>query len=131
MEALLQRLARWAERRSDVRAVALVGSWAHGAPDMESDVDLVLLTDMPSDYTERDDWVAELGGGHLVRTLSWGAITERRVRLPRGLEVEFGVATPAWAAVDGLDDGTRKVVADGMRALYDPDLLLERLVAVC
>ena len=131
VEGLLQRISRWAEQRIDVRALALVGSWARDAPDMDSDVDLVLLTDMPSHYIEREDWFNELGRGQLVRTLMWGAITERRFKLPGGLEVEFGVGRPAWAAVDALDDGTRKVVSDGMRVLYDPDLLLTRLAAVC
>ena len=131
VEGLLQRVSRWAEQRIDVRALALVGSWARGASDMDSDVDLVLLTNVPSQYLEREDWFNELGRGQLVRTLTWGAITERRFRLPGGLEVEFGVGTPAWAAVDSLDDGTRKVVSDGMRVLYDPDLLLTRLSAVC
>ena len=114
-----------------MRALALVGSWAYGAPDMDSDVDVVLLTDVPSYYIEHDDWFDELGDGHLMRTLPWGAITERRFRLRGGLEVEFDVGTPAWAAVDALDDGTRKVVSDGMTVLYDPDLLLARLLVVC
>ena len=112
-------------------ALALVGSWAYGAPDMDSDVDVVLLTDVPSYYIEHDDWLNELGGGRLVRTRPWGAITERRFRLPGGLEVEFGVGTPTWATVEGLDDGTRKVVSDGMRILYDPEHLLARVAAVC
>ena len=129
VEGLLQRCSRWAEQRIDVRALALVGSWARGAPEMESDVDLVLLTEVPSVYIEREDWFNEFGRGQLMRTLTWGAITERRFRLTGGLEVEFGVGTPAWAAVDALDDGTRKVVSDGMRVLYDPDLLLTRLAA--
>ena len=131
VEALIQRFPRWAEQRSDVRALALVGSWAYGAPDMDSDVDVVLLTDAPGNYIEREDWLKELGGVRLVRTLPWGAITERRFTLPSGLEVEVGVGTPAWAAVDALDDGTRKVVSDGFRVLYDPDRLLTRLLAVC
>ena len=131
MKAFLRRVSRWAAQRDDVRAIALVGSWARGAPGMESDVDVVLLTDSPASYVERDDWVGELGGGDVVRTLSWGAVTERRVRLAGGLEVEFDVAAPTWAAVDELDEGTRKVVADGMTAVYDPDLLLARLLAAC
>ncbi len=91
VETLLQRVSRWAEQRSDVRALGLVGSWAGGASDLDSDVDVVLLTDMPSYYIERDDWFNALEGGHLVRMLPWGAITQRRFRLPGGLEVEFGV----------------------------------------
>jgi hypothetical protein len=42
--------------------------------------------------------------------------------------VEFGVVSPAWASTAPLDDGTRRVVADGLQALYDPDGLLAELV---
>ena len=127
----IERLSVWAQQRSDIRALALVGSWAYGAPQPESDVDVVLLTEAPSDYIERDDWLEEIGAVRLVRTLAWGVITERRFALPSGLEVEVGIGTPAWAAVDPLDAGTRKVVSDGMRVLYDPDRLLAGLLAAC
>jgi hypothetical protein len=37
-------------------------------------------------------------------------------------EVEFGFAAPDWAAMP-LDDGTRRVVAGGLRLLLDRDEL--------
>ncbi|MDQ6821929.1 MAG: nucleotidyltransferase domain-containing protein [Actinomycetota bacterium] len=52
VEALLARLARWSRERPDVRAVALVGSWAYGAPRADSDVDVVLLSHEPALYTD-------------------------------------------------------------------------------
>ena len=128
---LLGRVAEWAPGRRDLQAVALVGSWARGAARAESDVDLVLLTDDPALYTERDGWISELGGQALVRTKSWGAITERRFKLPGGLEVEVGVGRPSWASAAPLDAGTRRVAHDGLRALYDPKGLLGLLLAVC
>jgi predicted nucleotidyltransferase len=73
----------------DVVAIALVGSWARRDETPESDVDLVVLTDEPTAYTERDDWVDALApGAVLVRTGDWHAIVERRIQLPSGLEVE-------------------------------------------
>jgi predicted nucleotidyltransferase len=131
VEAVLGRITAWARRRTDVRALALVGSWARGAPTRQSDVDVVLLTDSPARYTQSDAWLAELGDARPVRTLAWGAVTERRFALPGGLEVELGVAAPSWAAVEPLDPGTRRVVSDGMRILHDPDGLLARLAAAC
>lgn len=80
--------------------------WAHGAPRDDSDVDVVLLTDSPESCTHRDDWLPEVGGV--------------------GLEIDVGIGTPAWASVDPLDDGTRRVASDGMRILHDPDRLLRR-----
>src|SRR4051812_13445038 len=96
VEAVLQRLVAMAERRPDVCAVALVGSWARGEPRPGSDVDLVLLTSAPSRYVDDQDWLEEIGGARLVRTASWGAITECRFALRSGMEVELGVGAPSW-----------------------------------
>lgn len=131
VKAVLGRLVRWAGRRDDVRALALVGSWAYGAPRGDSDVDVVLLTEVPSDYIEREDWLSEVGAVRVIQTVDWGAITERRFALASGLEVELGVGSPSWASLDPLDAGTRRVASDGMRVLYDPDGLMSALAAAC
>jgi predicted nucleotidyltransferase len=131
IDELLARVVSWAEAASDVRAVALVGSYARGAQRTGSDIDLVLLTSNPDRYTREDEWVTELGLGQLVQTRDWGAITEKRLRLPSGLEIEVGIGEPTWAAVDPVDPGTRQVVTDGMRPLYDPEGLLQRVQSVC
>jgi hypothetical protein len=115
--------------RSDVVAVALVGSWARGSARPDSDVDLVVLTTEGARYLEHDDWIAGLGAQRLVLTRSWGPLTERRVVMPSGLEVEVGIAAPSWAAVDPVDAGTQQVVTDGVRVLYDPAGLLATLLA--
>jgi uncharacterized protein len=67
----------------------------------------------------------------LVQTVGWDAITERRFALASGFEVDLGIGSLAWASFDPLDAGTRKVVFDGIRVLYDPDGLLATLVAAC
>lgn len=124
-------LTGWVAQRWDVRGLALVGSWARGAAHGESDVELVLLTDAPSRYIEQADWSAEVGASRLARSLEWGVVTERRFALPSGLEFEVAIGSPGWACVDPVDAGTRKVVAHGMRILYDPDKLLLALAAAC
>lgn len=130
VERVLRDATLWASARRDVAALALVGSWARGTASDESDVDLVLLIDEPTVYTRREDWVAELfPSAQVMRTGDWGAIVERRLLLASGLEVELGVASPSWAAVEPLDEGTRRVVGDGLRALYDPRGLLADLAA--
>lgn len=130
VESLLERAASWAQAREDLAAVALVGSWARRAERPDSDVDLIVLTDDPSLYLERDDWVEALApGAELVRTADWDAIVERRLRLASGLEVEVGVGRPSWADTAPLDPGTQRVVRDGMRVVHDPRRLLASLVA--
>ncbi|WP_327231862.1 nucleotidyltransferase domain-containing protein [Streptomyces murinus] len=145
----LDRLTRWAATREDIVGLLLVGSYARGAARPDSDVDVVLLTADPAPYltdtaepdTAESDiadsggtwtgWAGELGLGRLVRTRVWGPLTERRYTLVPGLEVEFGIGGPRWARTDPVDPGTRRVVAEGARTLYDPRRVLAELVRHC
>jgi hypothetical protein len=79
--------------------------------------------------TRADLRAVALVGSHarVIRTQQWGRLTERRLITAEGLELDVGVVTPDWAATDPVDEGTRRVVADGMVALYDPDGLLAAL----
>ncbi len=126
-------IAAWAEARPDVIGAALVGSWARGEATPASDVDVVVLVTDPATYVETTGWVDDVadpaGGGELVATRDWGAITERRVRLDSGLEIEFGFGEPSWAATAPVDPGTGRVVTDGCQVLFDRDGTLERLLA--
>ena len=45
VNALLVDVERWAAEHDDVKAVALVGSYARGAERMASDLDLMILAD--------------------------------------------------------------------------------------
>ena len=128
VEDLVTRIAAFARTRPDIRAVALVGSWARGQAGPDSDVDVVVLTDDPLAYLDRSEWAAEIGG-ELIVTRPWGAITERRLRLPSGLEVDVGVGRPSWAAIDPADPGTRAVVQAGLKIIHDPEGMLAALAA--
>jgi hypothetical protein len=86
------------------------------------------LTDRPDHYTETTCWAESLGAQAIVTTKRWGVLTERRLRIATGLEVEVGVASPSWASTEPLDQGTARIVSDGLRMLYDPDQLLHELV---
>ncbi|MGO4536740.1 nucleotidyltransferase domain-containing protein [Leifsonia sp. 2MCAF36] len=115
-------VARWAGSSPLVGAVVLVGSYARGAERMASDVDLVLLSDDP-DALADSAWFRDLEpGARLVRSTRWGPVRERRYRLPSGLLVELGFAPVSWAELP-LDAGTRRVLADGHRVLYDDGVL--------
>jgi len=133
VEDLLVRVREWAVRRSDAVAVALAGSWAYGRPRMDSDVDIIVLTADKSPYLRDESWVAELGGTHMIRTQHWGALyTERRFVLSSGLEVEFGVAPPSWAATDPPDPSVSDDVKNGgLRAIYDLAGILARFILAC
>ena len=129
VETLLATLHEWAEGRPDVVAVGLVGSWAQGNARMDSDVDLMLVTEDRRPYLETDAWVRDLGGVRLVETRRWGPMTERRFVVPSGLEVEVGVGLPSW--LDPNDEGVRRTVEDGVSVVYDPKGILAGLLDAC
>lgn len=56
----------------------------------------------------------------IMRAADFGAIQERRLRLPNGLVIGVGIGEPSWADTDPLDVGTERVVRDGLIALDDP-----------
>ena len=72
--------------------------------------------------------VALFGSAELIATRQWGPLTERRVALPSGPEIEFGVVPQSWADIDPPDPGTVRVVHDGLQIIYSPDGLLRGLV---
>lgn len=127
---VIDRTREWAEGQDDVRACVVVGSYARGAPRMGSDVDLVVVTTTPSAYLTGLDFTATIAPrARAVRTQAWGALTERRIRLPGGLLVEFGFVAPGWCALP-LDPGTARVLARGCWTLLDDgsiDAALESL----
>jgi predicted nucleotidyltransferase len=116
-------VTQWAEERPDIVGLAMVGSHARDAGRPDSDVDLVVLCADPSSLVHRDDWTARFGEVRDVGMEDYGAVRSLRVFYQDGLEVEFGITDSTWARVP-LDAGTRKVISDGIRILYDPRGLL-------
>ncbi|MEV5205624.1 nucleotidyltransferase domain-containing protein [Streptomyces sp. NPDC053720] len=129
-QEIIDRITRWAVNRQDIVGLLLVGSYARNAARPDSDIDIVLLTTDQTQYIN-NTWANELALGELVRTQSWGPITERRYATASGLEVEIGIGSPEWARADPVDSGTRRVVTDGAHPLHDPAGVLASLIQTC
>jgi Streptomycin adenylyltransferase len=121
--AFLEALKRWASAESDVKAVALVGSYAREAATEGSDVDLLILTTNVRKYISDRSWVSLFGEDIECRVEDWGKVTSLRTFYSDGLEVEYGFATPDWARTP-MDPGSSRVVSDGMKILWDPQNIL-------
>jgi RimJ/RimL family protein N-acetyltransferase len=124
---MLDHVAEWAASRSDIVAVALVGSQARGTARRDSDLDLVLLSRDPELYIQEESWAQEIGGAQLQGSAHRGLLFEQRLTTASGLELDVGLASPRWASTDPLDAGTARVAREGMRIIYDPEQVLARL----
>ena len=91
VDRLIELVARWSSGRPDLRGAALVGSWVTRSAQMDSDVDVILLTDYPLAYIESDAGARDLGASAIIRTRGWGSLTERRLAMPTGLQVDVGL----------------------------------------
>jgi predicted nucleotidyltransferase len=132
-EALIHAVKAWAVERTDIRAVALVGSWARGKVKPGSDLDLILLTDRATEYHRCRKWLTEIDfakAGYRVQsseTAAYGVVWSRHVHLKPAAEVELTFANCSWASISPLDDGTRAIVKNGFRAIFDRDGALAEL----
>ena len=114
---------RWSTKRRDIRAVALVGSYARLAADESSDVDLVIIVEDPGEYLKNTEWTRVFGLVITKKIEEYGKLTSLRVWYESGLEVEYGFTTIEWAKVP-LDEGTKQVVEGGLRVLFEKEVLL-------
>jgi hypothetical protein len=126
----LTHLAHWLAGEPGIEAALLVGSYARGAARPDSDVDLVFICQAPRRYLDHAEWLSQFGDVAQLTDEDWGALHSRRVFYAGGLEVEFGITSPAWAATDPVDPGTRRVVSDGAQILLDKTGILAALLNV-
>jgi hypothetical protein len=85
----------------------------------------MILTSQPGHYIDDPSWVSMFGEMTECKVEDWGRAKSLRVCY-RDLEVEYGFALPYWADIP-VDSGTRKVVSDGMKILFDPRGILAKL----
>jgi len=121
VESLLTHFTRWASSQPNIQAVALVGSYARHAATEASDVDLVILTNQPHSYLQNTQWVRLFGQAEREQVEHYGNLTSLRVWYQH-LEVEYGFADETWP----LDDGARKVMAAGIRVLFQRGQVLSQ-----
>ncbi len=114
---------RWSKRRRDIRAVALVGSYARMQANPSSDVDLVIIANDPQKYLSQTEWLRGFGIVITQKVEDYGKLTSLRVWYESGLEIEYGFTTREWVKTP-LDKGTKRVIEDGLRVLFEKETLL-------
>lgn len=76
VDAFLDRVARWAESKRDIRGVILMGSVSQGHDDEFSDIDLMLISTRPGAYRSSTEWLRSWGDPRLVYTVRAPASTQ-------------------------------------------------------
>ena len=107
-------MAQWGNAIDDIAAILLVGSHARSEATPDSDVDLVILAEIPGKYLNDQLWLGRFGDPLRVSIEDWGLVQSLRVWYEGGLEVEFGFTSVAWLSIP-LDAGTKQVLSDGFR----------------
>jgi len=121
----LNEFAGWADAQPDIQAVALVGSYARNAATKTSDIDLVIIANQPETYLQDVAWTRRFGQVRRQQVEDYGKVTSIRVWYTDGREVEYGITNESWAALP-LDEGTHRVISDGMRVLFEREPILSR-----
>src|SRR5512140_472723 len=122
----LQSFTAWAGARPDVLAAAVVGSHARREARTDSDIDLVLVCARRADFLADLSWTLLFGDVREHRLEDYGKVTSVRAWYEDGPEVEYGITDEDWVAVP-LDEGTRRVMLDGMQVLFEQADLLSRM----
>ena len=110
---------RWSKKRKDIRAVALVGSYARDPGTASSDVDLMIITEDPQKYLTDTSWARVFGVVITKEIDKHGKLTSLRAWYESGLEVKYKFATREW-----LKTPLKQMTDDGLRVLFEKEVLL-------
>jgi len=124
-DKFLDDFVKWASAQPDIQAIALVGSYARNEADETSDLDLVLITDKTNNYIEKKDWTKQFGMITKQNVENYGILTSIKTYYSNDCEVEYGITDQRWSAVP-LDIGTKRVISDGMKILFERGNILSR-----
>jgi hypothetical protein len=125
IDQFLNKVTNWASAQPDILALALIGSYARDAATDTSDVDLVLISTNPKQYLQDPGWVHQFGVVEKQQVEYYGLLTSIRVWYTDGREVEYGITDGRWSAIP-LDEGSQRVISDGMLVLFEQNHILSR-----
>lgn len=114
---------RWATKRKDIRATALVGSYAREELEKDSDIDLIIITETPQRYITNTEWTRVFGRPITKRVEKYDMLTSLRIWYENGLEIEYGFATREWIQNVNKND-LKQITNDGLRLLFEKEKLL-------
>ena len=122
---LKKELLKFSSSNDDIVAVFLVGSYARNTYKNDSDVDIIIVTSDQNKYVSDTVWTHFFGIIKKIDVEYYGWVTAFRV-FYESLEVEFGIAPLKWIQMP-LDAGTKQVLYDGYKVIYEKENILEKI----
>ena len=119
----LDLLQSWVSTQPHIQALVLVGSYARGSYNKNSDIDLVLLTQEPKQYLSDVNWIKKFGSVTKRRIEHYGKVTSLRIWYSDEREVEYSITDLSWIH-SPLDAGTRRVLNSGAKVLFEREALV-------
>ena len=117
----------WVINNSSIKAAGIIGSYARENQNLDSDIDIIILTNSPKNFIDNKQWVNNFGKTNKIKTENWGKVTSLRCFYDSGTEIEFSIASLSWASIP-IDKGTHHVISNGIVVLHDPDKILKKLI---
>lgn len=130
---ILMDIGRWVQSRPDLHGLALVGSHASGRARADSDIDLIIPTDVLDAYLDGRSVQSAVHPRAVTGTHGewFGNVWSLFVRLAEGPEIEFTFAERSWTEADPPAPEVCRVIRDGVVILYDPHGELLALCRAC
>lgn len=146
IKEILELIRNWAEERSEILALALVGSYARGEATLESDIDLMVIASDTEFFRHNYDWMHQINWESInYKIQKWndaeyGVVWSRHIYLSNlnndlfnnfnnKLKVEISFGLPTWTSISPIDSGTFGVVSRGCQIIYDPQGILLNLMS--
>lgn len=127
ISTFLEHIKKWAQKNEIIDGILLVGSHARKKARPDSDIDLVILSSNPTQLLEEVTWIKQFGEVIKYTIEKWGMVNSIRTYYKNGQEVEFGITSPKWADVP-MDAGTKKVILNGSKIIFDKNGILKKLL---
>ena len=145
IKVILGQVKNWAQKRSEILALALVGSYARGEATLKSDIDLMMIASDTEVFRQSYDWMYQINWESInYKIQKWndaqyGVVWSRHVylsnyssssknHLTNKIKVEISFGLPTWASIQPIDAGTFGVVSRGCKIIYDPQDILANLI---
>lgn len=128
VQKFLLQLTQWVATQNEIHGLLLVGSYAHGTADSQSDIDLIFFSDCYMEWVKNLNWIEQFGKIRKAQNEDWSKVKTVRVFFENALEAEFNFTDLSWASIDPLDPETERIISDGAKILYDPTLKLKKLL---